>query len=563
MAGQLINPPLAKLETLELPKQSILHYTTNSLVESGPMSDDFIFRNITRPIMVGHVTSNGDNKGNPRKLSISADTLMRTYHIKHRKFRLMKNIEQSAKDLNTLIVFNYGLLPKLYKYMRSYFTSYYKWWNINAALWKKAAELSGSVNRNQFLICNLPTILPSVSDLRMGSKVITQKTARIFSTPESLMILELWKWFGEDRKESIINNVPEENLDKINIIFQESGRWFVMNLGKMNRWRIATKDELATNPKANTKGIQAKQLQLRFLRLMMALFQTRTVPVDEKRIDEDRRKDDDRRTNKDLQPVLVVQDDSVPVVDKETGMVLKKTEIKEIPIEAEHIDELANEADETITHDEVLHKQIESDLAELETISKQHFGDMTDEGEVIKPAIIEEAPTLEGGVMCVCDRLADVGLLSAAEYKRFDELSKSYRKIVAPNSTETLDKFISIDPKVLAIESSHEFKDIPTVVDKSMLKSSLHDFDKNYIKHVLQKDVAGMVMNIQNAGMAVTNYEMEHVDTVLGSYDSYTVNIKPVDGAPSILRFKLPTIEEDGSLMSNGVKYKLRKQRGD
>ena len=33
------------------------------------------------------------------------------------------------------------------------------------------------------------------------------------------------------------------------------------------------------NPKANEKGLQAKLLQLRFLRLMMAIFQTRTMAI--------------------------------------------------------------------------------------------------------------------------------------------------------------------------------------------------------------------------------------------------------------------------------------------
>jgi hypothetical protein len=558
MAGQLISPPLAMLATMDLPKQSILHYTTNSLVEVGPLSDDFIFRNITRPIMVGHITENGDNKGNPRRLSIAPDTLIRSYHIKHRKFRLMRNVEAAAKDINTLIVYNYGLIPKMYKYMRTFYTAYYKWWNINAAVCKEMAELSTSVNRNQFMICNLPMILPSVSDLRMGSKPITQKTAKIFNNAESLMILELWKWFGEERSESLFGKIPEENLDKINIIFQESGRWFVMNLGRMNKWRIATKVELELNPKANIKGIQAKQLQLRFLRLMMALFQTRTLPVEE--VVKINPKDN---PNKDLQPVVVKQDATSPTIDPETGIISKKTEVTIAPEEVEHNDILSAEVDESITHSDELHAQLEKDLSELETISKQHFGDMDDEGVVNKTPYIEESITLEGGVMRICDRLADSGLLSAGEYRKFDELSKSYRSIKAPNGIETLDKFITIDPKTLVIESSHQFKDISTVPDKTMLKSSLKDFDKRYIKHVMQKDVASMVMNVQNAGMAVTGYEVERVENVLGSYDSYTVKIKPVDGAPSILRYKLPAVEDDGTFVSNGIKYTMRKQRGD
>ena len=560
IAGQLVSPPLPKLELLDLPKQSILHYITTSPVENGPASDDYIFRNITRPIMVGHIVENGDVKGNPRHLALAPDTLIRTYHIKHRKFRLMRNVEAAARDSSTLIVYNYGLIPKLYRYLRSFYTMYYKWWNLQAAVWKNISTLAQTIDRNQFIICNLPIILPSVSDLRIGSRGVNQKVVRLFNSSESLMILELWKWFGEERKDSVLANVSDKDLNKVNLIFQESGKWFVMNLGRMNKWRIATKEELESNPEANVKGLAPKQLQLRYLRLMMALFQTRTVAIN----DESKPELSEKELNKDLQPVVVKKDIDIPELDKDTGVITTKTKIEEVPLEAEHDEETAVIEDETIHHDEELHKQIENDLAELDNISKIHYGEIDDEGITVKTEPkIQEASTLEGGVMRVCDRLADIGLLSAKEYKRFDELSKSYRNIVSPNGKDTLDKFITIEPKSLVLESSHEYKDIPTVPDKTMLKSSLHDFDKRYIKDVLQKDVAGMVMNLQNAGIAVTGYNVEHIDDVMGDYDYYTVKINPVEGAPSVLRYKLPTVSEDGTYVSNGTKYRMRKQRGD
>ncbi len=69
-SSHLMTPPLPLLEQLELPRQSILHYVTASPVEYGPAVDDFLFRNITRPIMVSHITDIGDNKGLPRRQSI-------------------------------------------------------------------------------------------------------------------------------------------------------------------------------------------------------------------------------------------------------------------------------------------------------------------------------------------------------------------------------------------------------------------------------------------------------------------------------------------------------------
>ena len=544
LPGHLTAPPLHDLETLDLPKQSILHYTTTSPIENGPLSDEFIFRNIKRPIMMSHVVENGDSKGNPRRLAISSDTIIRTYHIRHRRFRLMKNLEAASRDPSSMIVYNYGIIPKIYRYMRSVYTNYYKWWNLEAAVWKNINKVSELVDRNHFIICNIPTILPSISDLRLATKSMTQKTIKLFNNGDSLIILEIWKWLGESRKESLLNNISIDKLDKVNIIFQESGKYTAINLGRLNKWRVATKEELEENPKANEKGLQAKLLQLRFLRLMMAIFQTRTMAISDE-------------TKVVIDSDIVVKKDAVPDIGSDN--------VAEVSVDIEDVQNANMDVeDEEIHHDEDLHKQIESDLEELDNISKKHYGDMNDEGEVVQePIEVVENTTLEAGVMSVCDNLADDGLLSAAEYKKFNTLSNSYKNIVAPNGKETLDKFIKIDPKVLVIEKSHEFKDIPTVLDKSMLKSSLHDFDKKYIEHVLKKDVANMVMGIQNAGIAVTDYNVEHVEDVMGSYDYYTVKVNPVVGAPSIFRYKLPTIETDGSWVSGCVKYTMRRQRGD
>ena len=555
-AGHLMSPPLPMLDLLDLPKQSILHYVTASPLEQGPASDEFLFRNIKKPIMMGHITEVGDDKGMPRHIPMSVDSMIRKYHSKNRRFKIMRSLEASSRDQNTLVVYNYGFIPSMYRYMRSFYTEYYKWWNTEAAVWKNIEKVANENDRNQFIVCKLPRILPSVPDLLLGTKTVSQKTVKIFNSPESLFLLELWKWFGEHRETSLLNNLSEKNYDKVNLIFQESGRWFVMNLGRMNRWRTATKAELEANPEANKKGIEARQLQRRILRLLMTLFQVRTVgSADVTQVAE-------KTTEATDTGVVVKQDVGVPTIDKETGMVVTKTEISAIPEIAPPV--VATKDDDTIHHDDEIEKQLEADLAELENISKNVIGDLDDEGEVVSKApIVIEEQTLESGVMNVCNRLADNGMLSAAEYRRYEELAKSYRKIPAPDGNGTLADFMVIKPETLVIENPPMMPDRPTILDKSMLHSSLNEFDKKYIKEVLHKDVANMVMNVQNAGIAVTGYDVERTETIMGNFDEFTIKVKPVEGAASTLRFTLPAMEEDGSWRANSVRYKLRKQKGE
>jgi hypothetical protein len=47
----------------------------------------------------------------------------------------------------------------------------------------------------------------------------------------------LWKWFGPERNDSLFKEIDSKHLNKINLIFVESGKWFVLNLGVVDSWR--------------------------------------------------------------------------------------------------------------------------------------------------------------------------------------------------------------------------------------------------------------------------------------------------------------------------------------
>jgi hypothetical protein len=587
IAEHLMNPPCPKMDLLDLPKRSILHYVSTSPIVMGPDPDDFLFRNISKPINVGHITELGDEKGMPRRHAINPMGLIRHFHSKNRRFRFMKTLEISTRDPNTLVIYNYGFLQEMYRYPRSFYSEYYKWWNTQSAVWKNIAVVTATSDRENFITCRLPTVLPSLPDLRLGSSGISQHVVKIFNNPDSLMILEIYKWLGDNRKTSVLSHVPDGEMNKVNLIFIESNRWFAINLGKLNSWRIATEEELEEDPEANIKGLTPSQIQKRFLRLMMALFHARTVAspdvTDEVQRDKENTPVDIKsditvtatdssdnsvsvQTAPNASPVIT-QATSLPVINSATGAVeLKQTEnpppseVTYDPLHSDHADDTGAD----ITHSAELDARLDEDLAELEAISRAHVGSHNDSTTSHhEDIIIDEPVTLEDGVMKVCDRLADIGRLSAAEYRRYETLSKSYRTIVSPDGKTTLDKFIDIKPKQLAIESVTTIADKQTIHDKSMLKSSLHDFDRLYVTDIMPRDVAGMVMNVQKAGIAVTGYEVEREDSVLGSYDKHKVRITPVDGTTSTMEFKLPVIKEDGTYSVNGIKYSLRKQRGD
>lgn len=516
--AQLMSPPLSRMENLSLPRGSVLHYFPEDVVQLGLPGDDWLLRNIERLVMVDHVTELGDDKGNPRSTHLSSTNLIRQYHRSNRKLKPLRSLDTQTRDDRTLLVENYALLPHLYRYTASVYSGYYKWYNMAAAMWSKMAELTKTLSlRNQFFMLSLPETLPSLASLRRAEKTTTRTSLEPFSSNESLFLLELWKWLGEERESSVMAQLPEDRLDRINLIFQEADRWFVVNLGALDEWR---KDD-------SGKGIDPQALQKRFLRLVMTLYEAGTVAG----IDTDSGK--------------------VETDDEDDGDQGNPGEAFERIKDVGELD-LGDDLD------------LEEDLDALNLLLEENL--QQDQPQVVAPAA--SVPTNEvdysQGVMALADRLGQDGLLSSAEYRRFEKLAEGYKNLPDPYTGKgSLVDQAKITQEDLVIEGPTVFPDSDTILDKSMLESTLVDFDSRYVKNVLPKDLTNSVLSLQQAGFAVTSYEVEDVQDVANHYEIHTVRVVPVNGTPSTIRFRVPKVQEDGTYLANGVRYRLRKQRGD
>jgi hypothetical protein len=581
--AQLIKPPLPSIDQLALPKRSLFHFLGGGPLDSGPDSNQIEFRGITRPIVVSHLFQQSASQGNPRLIPTSTPLLSSQWFQRHRRYKKLVNFETGTRDDNTLAVMNYAFLWRMYRYPRSLFANFYQWHNIAETLWAQVGDIAARSNRHQFIPITLPKILPCLADLKVGeTSGINQRLIKRFNSHEALMLLEIWKWLGENRKSSMLSHVSDANIGRVNLLFQESGRWFVVNLGTLNGWRIATPTELEANPDANQHGYPPVRLQRFFLRMLMSLMEVRTAAAPEVIAQSDSAVPADGDTPH--EPTNVV--DSVnPATGEITKTVQQPVEAQsylhvpkqldgdlddedadhakaaQVVASLRHEDDAPDERGSDIHRDPELEKQIDADLDQLE-----HIANLSDPDEEARKEVTVETPVTlspEGAVMKICDRLAEQGMLSAGEHRRYQALSQAYKKIVAPDGKSTLGDFSRVAQEDVQIPESPALPDVATVPDKTMLKSSLMVFDSHYIKKVMQKDVASMVLNLQQAGLCVTGYEVEDVDDVMGEYKIYTVRVTPVDGAQSTFRFRLPTLAEDGTFTSNGVKYRVRKQRGD
>jgi hypothetical protein len=550
LPSQMASPPLGRLELLDLPRESIYHYYGIGPTDEGPSERLNPLKNNNRAFSLDTVLELSSEVGSPRRIPLDITRVVREHRIKNVRFRPFKDLASTERDPMSILVVNYAFIPRLYRYQRSYYSTYYSQLNFSYTIWKKMGELATQSDRNQFIEFDLPEVLPSLAQLRMAENNMTQKLAPMFSHPETMAILGIWQWLGLNRKNSFISQVSEERLGRINVIFKESNRWVMFNLGILNSWRAATKEELNANPKANETGEQAARMQARFLRTLMSLFEARTQELPENLGDQDTQVVDDGGT------ASKSGDQSGNAAVRQTS-----TDTDPATLQDTAPNEGANVPEMDTFGFEKSFAEIVQDLDQLEEMNQQILAQNQEVEVSLQDPNLIKSKTHEEALIGICNQLAETGALSASEYRRYTENASNYKSIKVGDTT--LGELIEVPKELLQITESKSLPDRSAVTDKTMLKSSLLDFDSRYVSQVMQRDIAGMVANLQQAGVLIQDYQVEEVNELTGTYFAYSVKVKPLQGAPSTIRFKIPKINPDGTWVSGKVKYITRKQRGD
>ena len=505
--SQFSNPKMLEASDLLLPIGSLVHYVSPTGVTLGLSNNDQLVRASDKTVLTIHVDKLITEKGGPRPTSLSTGKLSKEYHRKNRKFRPLRRAATMDKDMKSLVVYNYAILEHTYKYTASFYASYYKWFNIESTMWANILETAETSERQQFIPCMLPATLPLVADLKKAAgKPLTKGLLDVFNSGEALRILELYTWLGEHREYSMLGKASQATLDKINLLWEDSGRWCVLNLGTVNTWITSEGSE-----------VDSLTAQRYLIRMMLSMINSRSSSTK-------------------VAMQITHTDDDAELDDAETAI------SKEV---------IVKEDDEAIDV-EIL--QLTPDTPVVDKESSQEAVDL----------LIESEPTVDSGVMLKIDELAATGSLSVAEYKRFMRSSVAFKTLPNPITGEgTLEDLATVTKEDLKIVTTDTIPEMHGVSDKSMLQSSVMNFDKGYVERVLDKDIASAVLSLQKSGIAVTNYKTKDIKNAVNSYRHHTVQVLSPNGETSTLTFKVPKVESDGSFIVDGSKQTLRKQRGD
>lgn len=608
---QMVAPPLHPVSVLTLPRDSLFHYFPTDPIGIAMDRNDPIFNFYeVKFAQMFHVSEYSDEEPvgrfrhiiNPLRMSIME------FHRKNRFFRFSRDWHTALDNARMLTIFNYASLDLVYRYMPTPMMAFERWNNRYRTLWSMIAKVAKDTQRHQYVVLDIPVIQPPVTRLMKYEQ--TGMTTALFAgglqKDDQFVVADMWTWLGHNRENSAIAQVSEDDLNRVNLIFMEAGKWTVINMGILNSWRERDDDEEPLNielTKELNKGVYTSapalatlRLQRRALRFFMALNEVAlsTNGMDETNPEEDAidveqanaaemanaPRDDngelifnrDKPVEKDevaIEPAgpVVTAPDEVVVKPMSTGARLREERAlkRKVANTAKGSTQLTSD-DTLIVEDAMIDdpvysdEDIERDLAKLEEIAIAGENDITLN---YRPYRAPEK-TLESGVMAQADELVKKGLLSPAQHRRMEKLANRYKELPNPYGEGKFLELLTIPPEDVLVEDTNLLvEDIKGVNDKSFLSSSLKAFDRRYTKKVLKKDVAKMAMSLQKAGVAIQSYDVSKVEDINDTFEIHTIRVQPVVGTASTLRFRLPVVDENGNFRVGGVMSRMRKQRGD
>lgn len=519
---ELTRPRLFGIENFELPIPSIMHFVPRDTVTIGPTAEDPLVSTFDTRVFIEHVTELKSKIGGPRRTAASPQLIENDFRRTTRGFKPLRKDDALTINPRNGLVVNYGMLTPLYRYIVSFQKGYYEWRNVEETLWKKVGEIHQRFGWNQYIPIDLPDTIPSREQFMRLEASRTERSLSFFASKEALSLFDLWQWVGEERASSAIHQMVEESgveetdiLSNINLLFNVNGYFFVLNLGNLNSWRKS---------EDNPSGVAPSMLQMRLSVLFHGLRDVLEGVTDPKDIEGSDEGENDTEghsgvkwNDDDFLPEYPIMRVPEPVSPPEPPEPLV------VDVSEDNVKRNATPAKNVTEETQYTHR-IEAEVENLDKLG------------LITPKVKERA---------------------VKQARRFTELKDPF------GSGKTISEAMRVKPEDYALAKSRPLPDRETVHDKSMLSSKIKDFHRKYTRELMPKHILQSVMSIQNLGLMVNDYKVETVMDAMNHYQIHTVQVKPIKGRQSTLRFRVPVIDRDGRFISNGKPNRARLQRAD
>lgn len=593
---QILSPKLFVLD--EVPRDSLIHYFTDT--EGKPEVDTSLnylkaVKDRRIYIDIPDFLLQGEEKvlvGNPIRKNLITKDLIRDFVRENKSFKYIKDHYKVINDKLTIFINNYNYLNSIYKYQKFPMTEYHRWYNIQSTICRTIEDVTLRSNKNNFIFINIPKdIIPGYNLLKIYAVRSNITMMKIFDTNDKLLLLDFWKWLDPDtRKLSTLNNISIPHLGKVNIVFNTpDGRSCLLNLGYLYSWMKG--NENITKEKVISQ-LAPDQVQLAFLKLLLILQSNTPEEVIEENVDS--KVIPPSELDSSVEPEVIEEDDEATKEEQELkeriNLFTPSNLVKKDEDEDKNSLNKVNTDDIIIPNSELndldltsQFKDIEKDLKVLDSLNKRKLLDKniiinTQGDEDLAPEVLKKEPTEIEAMESIYEyqsaekvldetlrNSADVNAISASEYRKLSELIASYKVMKDPyGSDQTVTELSKITQEELKFDKTKtEIVSSDVIEDSSMLQSTLLSFDSDYVNKIMKKDILSMLGSLQKSGVIIRKHVVEVDNSALGTYENHVLELKPIEGPASTVRFRIPKINEDGTFYGNGNKYQMRKQRVD
>lgn len=599
-AIRMKNPRASLLKEIELPKNSYLHYADamhgeepvlgieqdNPFVSYLPKQNDLVIFHQTDYSPSIDLTQFALTRHTMQKA-----VLIKDYHRHHPNF-IKGFVDRSKAGLiSNLVVKNHTLVGAEFSYTKNILSEYNRLHNYWQSVMDDISKTILTTTRQHFLPIQLPSLIPSRSQLLKWETESKESNWKKIATQERLMFAEFYAWLKQDGS-SIIPSDPTI-LDRLNIIFYHKYFYFVVNLGLLKGWITP----------ADGKDEGTQELPIRDARKYLLLGSTEIVMNTIVASDDNGLEAVTDEENGEEGNLLAVggnkldsegefdHDESLSVSDDEgfekiksqgshrhlnVNKAFNQTGINSVAellkigneknagktLTAQEAKVLFNSEEDEVNEDEEKLEALESLNADTERRDEKI--------EILKELGYTAYKSEDLDLSTLIDERVDVlmstGRYSTSEIRRFKTIGRKWEQIKDPKGSNKLaPEIININPADLVIEAEVKLttKEINGVLDKGMMNSSLKVFNQKYIDEILPRHMMAIGINLQRSDVCVTDYKVTKFENAFDAYEIHSYKLIPLEGEESTVKIKIPIAGADGSFMASGVMSKMRTQRVD
>lgn len=577
-----------------LPQGSTLHYLGS---DDAPLPDlsDPLFAGYSNKIELHSITEyNGATEPHGSKLAVQVVKQTTDFASRSKLFHYLKTLNLSTVSNSQLVVVSYGFLDLMYRYPAVSTSKYYQFRNKLQTFVSTVKFLNRDKPRNNFIVLTVPSELVGRNTLDNRALGQPKQVASIFDTEEKVVLREMWLWCNPDtRDHSVFADMSETDMRHLNLMFKTyTGEYTTVSFGYLYSWMKGNPNYTTVSGVMQVSFIELQKYWLKYLMVLQTINANGASLAEQEKaaaeamVKAETATDPDKEAPEGDQP----QEERFPEVPTEGHSGLGTSSSGDGRDTATSKATAGDTLEAEIDIAQQL-KELDADIAALDALDKRKFdnkfvvkkdadgeelidvkdvtpevytSDIPETAEAIAAKIFT-AKTAKQALLDKIDAAADEGRISVSDYRKLSEQARKSDQAQDPfGSDKTIAEAMKIEPGELEITQQEAALNVPpTVLDPSMAAAPLSVMDRKYNTSIIYKDVLRSVQAIQKAGIIVRRHEVETKYSEMGTFDVHTIELKPVNGNPSIIRARIPRVDDEGIFVVRGVRYLARSQMVD